>query len=378
MDTLTHGLAGALLARAMPSTGDAGLDGTLRRREAWVGFLAALFPDTDVLLSPFSAEFYIEQHRGVTHSFLLLPLWAILLGALASLRLPPGVKRRQAFGRLAVVSGLGLLSHILLDWVTSWGTMFFAPLSWDRYALDWVFILDFVLSGLLILGLVSTRALTKRSDAWGRRAARVALVAAAGYVGLCAQRHHEAEAIGARLAPPGALRCAALAQPLSPNRWLLISDDGVALRVHYVDLGRRAGESEPAPPLEVFERLGIAEMGALPFLRQLDAPYRSPDDPRTRLIPKADGPLARRVLDEGMNGIFGRFARFPAARETAGPGGGVNVTLRDARFGYLSKRTDPFTYEVRYDASGHLVSAGFPSSRWLRPSAAAASVGATR
>jgi hypothetical protein len=55
METLTHGLAGALLARALPSTGDETLDRTLARREAWAGFAAAMFPDADVFVSPFSA-----------------------------------------------------------------------------------------------------------------------------------------------------------------------------------------------------------------------------------------------------------------------------------------------------------------------------------
>ena len=76
MDTLTHGLAGALVARALPGTGDAARDRRLARREAWLGFCAAMFPDADVLVSPFSPEFYITQHRALTHSFVMLPAWA--------------------------------------------------------------------------------------------------------------------------------------------------------------------------------------------------------------------------------------------------------------------------------------------------------------
>jgi membrane-bound metal-dependent hydrolase YbcI (DUF457 family) len=153
MDTLTHGLAGALLARSLPSTGDEELDVTLARREAWVGFLAAMFPDADVFVSPFSAEFYITQHRALTHSFVMLPVWVVALTALAALRLaprlgPPGsATRRVALRRLGAVVALGLLSHILMDWITSWGTMFLSPLSWARYTLDWTFIVDLALSG---------------------------------------------------------------------------------------------------------------------------------------------------------------------------------------------------------------------------------------
>src|SRR5205823_6518312 len=139
----------------------------LRAREVWAGFLTAMFPDGDALLSPLSPDFYITQHRGLTHSFVLLPLWALLLGSLAAFRLPaaPPEPQREARRRLVLVSGLGVASHILLDWVTSWGTMFFSPISWRRYALDWVFIVDLVLSGMLVLALAGVRFAARRGDA---------------------------------------------------------------------------------------------------------------------------------------------------------------------------------------------------------------------
>ncbi|MGA7993012.1 MAG: metal-dependent hydrolase, partial [Thermoanaerobaculia bacterium] len=159
MDTLTHGFAGVLLARALPGTGDEARDGAFVRREAWLGFAAAMFPDADVLVAPLSPEFYITQHRALTHSFVLLPVWALLLACVASIRPPaaagpPGSPgRRLFFARLGAVSGVAVLSHILMDWITSWGTMFFSPFDWSRYTLDWVFILDGILTGLLLLGL---------------------------------------------------------------------------------------------------------------------------------------------------------------------------------------------------------------------------------
>jgi len=367
MDTLTHGLAGALLARSFPSTGDEDLDRALARREAWAGFAVAMFPDADVFVSPFSAEFYITQHRALTHSFVTLPAWVLVLTAVAALRLspalgPPGsATRRTAVRRLGAVVALGLVSHILMDWITSWGTMFLSPLSWTRYTLDWTFILDVALSGLLALGLVGVRFVSRRSLVLSRTAARAGLLAAAAYVGLCAVRHGEAlrlaEALGTGIA-----RRAAIPQPGSADRWLLLSDEGSAVTAAFVDLGKSGREGARAPDAEELARTGFRS-GFLNLFRHLGAVYRSRDDLSPRVIEKANGPFAERALGNGAAGVFGRFARFPAAREEA-KGGDVEVLVRDVRFGYLSSEVDPFTYIVRYSAEGNLLSAGFPSSRW--------------
>lgn len=380
MDTVTHGLAGALLSRALPSTGDEALDRALARRETWVGFLAAVFPDADVFVSPLSAEFYITQHRALTHSFVTLPVWIVVLTSVAALGLSPklGPKgaagRRTAVRRLAAVVALGLVSHILMDWITSWGTMFLSPLSWTRFALDWTFILDAALSGLLALSLVGVRAISRRSFARSRVAARAGLVAATAYVGLCAVRHAEALRLAEALAP-GAAKRAAIPQPLSPDRWLLLSDDGPAVTATFLDLGKRGRERTPSPGTEELARTGFRG-GALGLLGQLDGVYRSRDDLAPRAIEKVNGPFARRTLESGIAGVFGRFARFPAAREER-RGTLVEVFLRDVRFGYLSNEIDPFTYVVRYSREGDVLWAGFPSSRWSRE-AASGPVGAAR
>ncbi len=372
MDTLTHGLAGALLARALPSTGDETLDRTLARREAWVGFVAAMFPDLDVFVSPFSAEFYITQHRAFTHSFVTLPIWVVLLTAVASIRLspalgPPGTPgRRTAVRRLGVVVALALASHILLDWITSWGTMFLSPISSARFALDWTFILDAALTGLLVLGLVGVRAVSRRSFPRSRVAARAGLVAVTLYVGFCGIRHGEAVRLGEALAPRATER-AAIPQPGSPDRWLLLSDDGPTVTATFVDLGKRGRELARPKEADVLARTGFRG-GALNLFRNLAGVYRSRDDLAPRVIEKANGPFARLTLENGIAGVFGRFARFPAAREKV-RGESVEVLLRDVRFGYLSKEVDPFTYIVRYSLGGRVLSAGFPSSRWSHEAA---------
>jgi inner membrane protein len=382
VDTLTHGFAGVLLARALPGTEDESLGRAFSRREAWLGFCAAMFPDADALVSPFSPEFYITQHRGLTHSFVLLPLWAVALALVASFRPPaaaggPGSRARRIFhARLAAVTGVAVLSHVLMDWITSWGTMFFSPLDWSRFALDWVFILDAILTGLLLLGLVGMWVVAaRRGLARSRAAARAGLLAATVYVFFCGARHAEADRLLAHLSPAAVAR-ATIPQPGSPDRWLLLADDGASVSASFVDLAKHGAQGARPAGAEELARTGYAG-GLTAILEHLGGVYRSRDDLLTRTIPHANGPLAARALEAGVAGVFGRFARFPAAREEKQADGSVRVVLRDVRFGYLAPEVDPFTYVVRYDAAGRLLSAGFPSSRWMRAEAASR-VGAVR
>ena len=143
----------------------------------------------------------------------------------------------------------------------------------------------------------------------------------------------------------------------------------------FLDLGKRGRDAAPSPGAEALARTGFRG-GALGLLRHLDGVYRSRDDLAPRVIAKANGPFARRALESGIAGVFGRFARFPAAREET-RGATVEVLLRDVRFGYLSNEVDPFTYIVRYSREGVVLSAGFPSSRWSRERASSP-VGAAR
>ena len=78
---MTHALSGALIARVAAPTSDK----VVKTRDCvLLGTLAAAFPDSDVVLSALSPLAYLYHHRGVTHSFVMLPLWALLLAWLWS------------------------------------------------------------------------------------------------------------------------------------------------------------------------------------------------------------------------------------------------------------------------------------------------------
>jgi inner membrane protein len=81
MDTLTHALSGALLARATAPATPKPSTLTLGERTV-VGFLAASFPDIDWIILPLSPLMFLNVHRGVTHSLLMLPVWAVILSAI--------------------------------------------------------------------------------------------------------------------------------------------------------------------------------------------------------------------------------------------------------------------------------------------------------
>ena len=118
MDTLTHALSGALLARATEprATRPGQLPGATRM---WVGFWAAAFPDGDFVLRLIDPLLYLTTHRGITHSVVLLPLWALGLGA-AFYYL---TRRRYSWRALVGVCAMAIGAHIVGDVITAFGTI---------------------------------------------------------------------------------------------------------------------------------------------------------------------------------------------------------------------------------------------------------------
>jgi len=149
MDTLTHALSGALLARA---TAPPGLAPRAIPRRVAAGFFACAAPDLDFVIWFLGPVEYLLHHRGVTHSLLMAPLWALPLAWLLArlLREPGGW--RALYG----VCALALVTHIAGDWITSFGTMILAPLSDWRAGIGTTFIIDLWFSGIILAGLAAS------------------------------------------------------------------------------------------------------------------------------------------------------------------------------------------------------------------------------
>jgi membrane-bound metal-dependent hydrolase YbcI (DUF457 family) len=154
MDTITHGIAGALIGKAV-FDGDEmfALRPMNRGRIAtWSLMLGAIFPDADVFRDMFSRNelLILTWHRSYTHSLLCLPVFAVLLAALTLWIARWRNWDAPSFAMLTAIYATGILSHILLDLVTSFGTMIWSPLQWSRPAWDLIFIIDFTLSAMVL------------------------------------------------------------------------------------------------------------------------------------------------------------------------------------------------------------------------------------
>ena len=149
MDTLTHALSGALLARATESR-----DGQTipRRTRMAVTFWAAAFPDSDVVLRFIDPLTYLTTHRGVTHSVIMLPFWAIGLALLFQLL----YRGRYPWRSFAGACALGIGIHIAGDVITSFGTMILAPLSDWRAQFPVTFVIDPYFSAIIVTGLLAS------------------------------------------------------------------------------------------------------------------------------------------------------------------------------------------------------------------------------
>src|SRR6266481_2226966 len=154
MDTITHGIAGTLISKALFRGEDlfAGKPVNRARIVTWSLMLGAIFPDSDVFRDMFSRDpmLIITWHRSITHSLVCLPIFALLFAALTRWFARRRKWEAPSFAALTGIYAVGILSHVLLDLVTSFGTMIWSPLKWSRPAWDMIFIIDFTFTALLL------------------------------------------------------------------------------------------------------------------------------------------------------------------------------------------------------------------------------------
>lgn len=122
----------------------------LGRKAFLYGAILGTIPDLDVLLGQFlNPVNSVVIHRGLSHSLLFFVLLSPILGWLIT-----KIERDKInFRTASLLVFWCLLTHVLLDMFTSWGTQFFWPLPY-RIALKTIFVIDPLYTVPLLISLI--------------------------------------------------------------------------------------------------------------------------------------------------------------------------------------------------------------------------------
>jgi inner membrane protein len=365
MEPVTHILTGACMARA-----------GLNRRAAYTTLtmaVAAEFPDIDTLWGFLRGPIAgFQHHRGITHTFIALPVEAGLIVAaiyaLHRVRIhrAPADKRDQLtqapvrWGLLYAFALLALLSHLALDYSNNYGLRPFAPFNPHWYEGSFVFIFDPLIFLLLVLafllpllfGLIGNEVGARRQRFRGRGWATAALIGIVILWSLRAIEHTRAEQIAMTqsmaITSDGAatdasphfmqpLRVLANPDPFSPFHWHIVSDFGDFYQLSDVQL--LTGSLTPSQSIQVKPALTPAIIAA--EASPLGRVYMD-WSPMPFIVESPPGDPARPVVEDG-----------PAPTSAV-------ITFRDPRFMVdlpllRSRNNPPLTAAIELDAHNHVL-----------------------
>ncbi|HIB10106.1 MAG TPA: metal-dependent hydrolase, partial [Gemmatimonadetes bacterium] len=141
MDSITQAALGGALGGAV-------LGRRFGRGAVIAGALLGTLPDMDVLIDYGDAVANFSQHRGFSHSLLILAPLAVVLAALLS-----RWQHSVSFRRWLTFTGAILITHPLLDAFTTYGTQLLWPLG-PPVAWHTIFIIDPLYTLPLLLAVI--------------------------------------------------------------------------------------------------------------------------------------------------------------------------------------------------------------------------------
>ena len=401
MDTITHGIAGALIAKGVFQGGDLFPPEPVNKRRVitWTLLLGSVFPDCDVLRDFVSRNpmLIVTWHRSITHSLLCLPIWTLLLAAMTLAICRWRKWESPSYLALCGLWATGILSHIFLDLVTTFGTMIWSPLAWSRPAWDILFILDFSFTAILLIPQLLAWAYEDPEHIRRRAVIMWLVFTPAPFL---------ISRIGAMVGAPISNNAIVVATVLFAALFLLPAIRGWGLQIPYENWNRMGfslavvyllaatfAHHKALQRIEKFaaeEKLEAQSIAALPFPPSFwhwdglvltprgvyevrmdlsdsllskygrnssaaDAPPIEhtyyPDAPTNEFIEKA------RSLREVR--AFAGFARFPVTRFHK-EGSEAVVEFLDVRFPQIRRdRPPPFEYRVRFSGEGSVLSQGW-------------------
>ena len=363
MEPVTHFMTGACLARA-----------GFNRKAAYATLamtLAAEAPDLDTLWSFDGPIAGFQHHRGITHTFLALPVEGlVVVGAVWLLHRWRLRRARSASApatandpvadqpivrpltaapvRWGLLYGLvlvALLSHILLDWTNNYGVRPFFPFNPRWYAGSFVFVFEPVLFAVLLLaliapalfGLIGSEVGVPRPAFRGQGWAIFALVAMVGLWGWRWVEHDDAlqlastAAYGQAAQGAEVLRVSANPYPGNPYRWHTIVETPGFYQVATVDSLRSTVATDP----------------------EQDIFYKPPTTPNT-LVAKRSW-LGEAYLDWSSWPLVAEIGPAAPIDEAPGAPDWTEVSFRDLRFMYdtsmiQGRNNPPLSATVYVDA----------------------------
>ncbi len=339
MDTFTHALTGAVIARAIDDE-KVGKWGTV------AGLAMGLFPDSDFVLGLFNRHFFLQYHRDFTHSILLIPFYALFFSWLFV-----KISKRPCFWSFYKICLPVLVSHVILDLLTSYGTMIFSPFFEHRFAWDLVFIIDLIFSGIIFFPLLVSL-FWKRKAQWICRGSIVGLTI---YILFCWVQHDRA--IGqtktfVQNLKEEVIQVASLPQPVSPFRWANYVETRDKVYQGFVDLLIKEPVLPGNRPSENISKFSL-------LLEKLRRLYYPPEKIEYHSWQKL-GPspwVEKALVTEGVK-FYYWFARFPVVKSVNSRDGRHRVEFMDVRF-LVPEISLPFLYYVEFDDSGSIHSEGF-------------------
>jgi membrane-bound metal-dependent hydrolase YbcI (DUF457 family) len=385
MDTITHGIVGALIGKGFFSE----RNGRVATFAATVG---AMFPDVDVVQEVFSSDplAIVKYHRAITHSFVALPFFAALLAWLTRAGFAFAKKRwdlrdweTPSWGILFIIYAIAIGSHIFLDAMTSFGTRIWYPLSQQRVAWDLLFIIDFCFTAIVLLPQIVAWIYSDRDKISARAVSMWVLCT------LCAFGVWK---IAAAVGFPFHLWIAFLASAIIGALFFLPAFRNVGFRIttarwcqagfvvmlaylfacsvaHHAALLRTRN-------FAAANHIPIDRIAALPLppslldwggvIRTTDGVYQSRFDLRDTTEPifafSVDSPpneyVARALLLPEVQ-LYWSFARFPVIR-TSSEGGRHYVDFNEHRFITRNRQGPaPFSYRVVFNDAGDPIEEGW-------------------
>ena len=381
MDTVTHGIVGALFSKAYFSERHG-------RVATFAATLGAMFPDVDVVGEIVSRDplSIIKYHRGITHSFVAMPFFAAALAWLTR-----WIARRRGIeapsqGVLTLIYGVAIASHIVLDAMTSFGTRIWAPVSQQRVAWDLLFIIDFIFTALALLPQVAAWIYRDREKSRGR-AIRMWAVFTLGALAVW----ELARSVGYpfHILTAGIASIAIAALFILPARgdwgfrvtraeWCRA---GIYTTIGYLFFCAVAHHAAVQRVSSFAEENHIAvdHLAAIPLpssllswgglIRSVDGVYQTRIDLRDSQPPSfrfiADSPpdeFLARALKLPEVQLYWNFARFPVIRSEAEDGHRVVEFVEHRFVNPRRSRPQPFTYRVVFDAAGNVIEEGWQSN----------------